>query len=106
MHCDNARENKKLEENVMLMDRALSLVYSNWYTSTECICGNGISMIIGRARARAMMNFAGSQQVKEDNYRVRQLIKLPCLIIFWSMNRIVHHNTLCSMDRMQNMPSI
>ena len=51
--------------------------------------------IMGRARA---MN---SQQVKENNYGVRQLMQLPCLIIFWFMNRIVHHHTLCSMGRMQ-----
>ena len=105
IHCDNAGENKKLAEKCNA--DGLGTIFEYTATGTpqqNAYVERAFPMLMGRARA--MMNFAGFTTDKKNNYGVRQVTQLQCLTIFWSINRLVHHHTLCSMGRMQSMPSI
>ena len=51
IHCDMLEKTSNLKKNVMLMDWALSLVNSNWYISTESICGKRFPNDIGKSKS-------------------------------------------------------
>ena len=61
-------------------------------------------MLMGRARA--MMNFAGFTTEKRKQLWFEAASTATMLDNILVHEQIVHHHTLCSMGRMQSMPSI
>ena len=93
-------ENKKLEEKCNA--DGLGIIFE--YTATGTPQQNkyverAFTTIMGRERA--MMNCAGFTTSKRRQLWCEAANTATMLDNIWSMNRIVHHHTLCFMDRMK-----
>ena len=96
---------RNLKKSVMQKDWALSLnIQQQGPPQQNAFVERAFPTLMGRATA--MMNFAGFTTEKRKQLWCEVANTATMLDKFWCMNKIMHHPTLCFMDRMRNMPSI